>query len=320
MPSSVQDARPSASNCVLMALHPARWLSSWVRFALASLLLLTIGFAGASAATTRAITRPAIDIYPLGDSITLGVSNLYPPRGYFPGGYRGRLDQLLISEGVPHRFVGTSTMNPSEELASHGQTHHDGHGGYRIDQISTDLNGLAHLWSDNGGHWLTGVRGRAPIYPEVVIIHLGTNDIFRWYDPGVHYPTPSGYVNYSDPSQRTRFVNDMVNRLSKLVDKIVTLRPAARIVLSSIVPMELHNFLPVTDEYAGGVAWLAARERHRHRHVVYADVYHHFVKDVRGRPVPIQGLVSPPGIHPTPAGYSVMASVYLQAINQALRT
>src|SRR5256885_15576225 len=76
---------------------------------------------------------PAYQIWPLGDSITEGMTN---SAALVPGGYRAPLNDLLTSAGVVHQFVGTSTANPTLALIQQAETQHDGHPGYRIDQIS----------------------------------------------------------------------------------------------------------------------------------------------------------------------------------------
>src|SRR3954471_2629653 len=122
------------------------------------------------AAPTQAADPVGLDqvrVLPLGDSITLGVSDGMPRRAS-PGGYRSPLDSLLQKARIPHVFVGTMTINPSPTLMARGDTHHEGHNRYRVDQVSADLNGVANGPSDNGGHWLTGSSEHTPIYPDVV--------------------------------------------------------------------------------------------------------------------------------------------------------
>ena len=73
-----------------------------------------------------------LTIMPLGASITSG-------SGGTDGGYRDRLYTDLHDAGFSFTFVGTSTENPSRLLSQVGQTHHEGHPGYRIDQIANNL-------------------------------------------------------------------------------------------------------------------------------------------------------------------------------------
>jgi hypothetical protein len=228
-----------------------------------------------------------VRVYPLGDSITFG--NTY--QANTPGGYRGPLDALLTASGLDHEFVGAVADNSSPVLDAEGQAHHDGHPGYRIDQDATDLDGDAHSYYDAGGFWLTGTGSRAPIFPDVTVVHLGTNDIFQRWDPGTTYPTGDGLVNLGDPAQRATFVAHMTTRLKGLVDKILTLRPGSRIV---------------------------AQERAAGARIVLADVWSKFVVHTPAGDYDVPGLLSPDAVHPGIEGYSVMAAVYRDAILSVL--
>lgn len=92
-----------------------------------------------------AVTR----IMPLGDSIT---------RGYFGSvnhwGYRKPLYDLLASDSYDFDFVGSLTDG------AFADPDHEGHDGWRADQILTSVGG-----------WLLTYQ------PDVVLLHIGTNDI-----------------------------------------------------------------------------------------------------------------------------------------------
>jgi lysophospholipase L1-like esterase len=77
-----------------------------------------------------------------------------------------------------------------------GDRDHEGHTGLRIDQIQASVDG-----------WIRAYR------PNVVLLLLGTNDILR------HYRVPTAST-----------------RLGLLIDRIYTLRPATKIVVSTIPP------------------------------------------------------------------------------------
>jgi lysophospholipase L1-like esterase len=270
-------------------------------------------------ATTASQAPPAaaagpVRVYPLGDSITYG--NTY--QANTPGGYRGVLDVLLTASGITHEFVGAVADNSTPVLDAEGQGHHDGHPGYRIDQDAADLDGDAHSYYDAGGFWLTGTGSRAPITPDVTVIHLGTNDIGQRWDAGTTYPTGDGLVNYGDATQRATFVAHMTNRLQGLVDKIFTLRPNSRVVLSNVIPIGLTNVDVVTGEYATAIANLVATERAAGKRIVLADVWTPFVVATPAATTVTPGLMSPDSVHPDIAGYAVMAAVYRDAILAAL--
>ena len=284
------------------------------------LLLVALAAAGAAVVPAYAATGARLNVYPLGDSITLGwaAAGTGPRVQTAPGGYRGTLDQLLAEANISHQFVGTSYRNSTPAMDARGQSAHDGHTGYRIDQVSTDLTGLAGGKTDDGGYWLTGTSEHAAIVPDVVVIHLGTNDITQQFDPSYRYPTSTKLVNYADSRQRGRFIADMTVRLRSLVEKIFTLRPQARIVLSDIVPINVPTLSVVAHDDIAAVVSLVRYESGRHRQIVFADVWSRFNRTVNGQTELIPGLLSTDGVHPSAAGYDVMARVYLNAIRQVI--
>lgn len=273
--------------------------------------LMAVALVAAALAPVPSHAATPLRVYPLGDSITYG--STYPSDT--PGGYRGYLDGLLSDDGVAHKFVGVATDNPSPVLDQNGQTHHDGHPGYRIDQDAANLDGRAFASDDTGGYWLTGAGARPPIYPDVAVVHLGTNDIVKLYDPGVTYPTGNGKVDYTDPAQRATFVAHMAARLQGLVDKVQALRPDCRIVLSTILPIGLANEDQVTVDYNDAIASLVSAEQAAGARIVLADAWSAFATETPdGEVVVSPALMSSDTVHPTALGYAALAKVYADAI------
>ncbi len=96
-------------------------------------------------------------IMPLGDSITRGKN--------FTWSYRETLSELLDADQCRYDFVGTQSAgdpnaSPPPPNPALFDPDHEGHGGFRTDQIDAALNG-----------YLAGN------VPDVALIHLGTNDI-----------------------------------------------------------------------------------------------------------------------------------------------
>ncbi|WP_372454010.1 ricin-type beta-trefoil lectin domain protein [Actinoplanes hulinensis] len=135
----------------------------------------------AAAAESNGGTR----VMPLGDSITEGTQ--------IPGGYRIGLWQRLASAGYRVDFVGTQFNGP----ANLGDHDHQGHPGWRIDQIDANVTG-----------WLRTTT------PRTVLLHIGTNDILQ---------------NYNVPGAP--------GRLSTLIDRITSTVPSADVFVATIIPL-----------------------------------------------------------------------------------
>lgn len=135
--------------------------------------------------SAHAESNGGVRVMPLGDSITDGV-----PGG---GGYRVGLWQRFIQGGYLVDFVGSQFNGP----ASLGDHDHQGHSGWRIDQI--DANVVGWLRTQN---------------PRTVLLHIGTNDIAQ-----------------------NRDLPNAPNRLSALIDKITTTVPNADVFVATIIPL-----------------------------------------------------------------------------------
>ncbi|MEV4133235.1 lectin [Dactylosporangium sp. NPDC049742] len=136
-------------------------------------------------AAAHAESNGGVRVMPLGDSITDGAN--------VPGGYRIGLWQRLANAGVATDFVGSGFNGP----ASLGDHDHEGHSGWRIDQLDADITG-----------WIQAAS------PRTVLLHIGTNDI------GQNYDVPNAPA-----------------RLSALIDKIRLNAPQAHIFVAQITPL-----------------------------------------------------------------------------------
>ncbi|KAA9372941.1 GDSL family lipase, partial [Microbispora cellulosiformans] len=112
-----------------------------------ALALPVLGTAlGAGAASAE--SNGGVRVMPLGDSITEGTQ--------VPGGYRIGLWQRLAAGRYTVDFVGSQYNGPGN-LGDHD---HEGHPGWRIDQIDANITG-----------WLRSYT------PRTVLLHIGTNDV-----------------------------------------------------------------------------------------------------------------------------------------------
>ncbi|MCM2388359.1 phosphatidylinositol-specific phospholipase C domain-containing protein [Streptomyces albipurpureus] len=126
---------------------------------------------------------PRMAVMPLGDSITLGVGSSTRT------GYRPALAAELADEAVTAQFVGS-------QVDADGVTRHEGHSGWRIDQLQAEIEA-----------WLFEAK------PNVVTLHIGTNDMNRDYQ-----------------------VATAPQRLGALIDQIHTASPDTAVVVASLVP------------------------------------------------------------------------------------
>lgn len=117
-----------------------------VALALAAVTELAVGFATPASAESNGGVR----VMPLGASITDGFT--------VPGGYRTGLWQRMIGDGRVVDFVGSASNGP----ASLGDHDHEGHSGWRIDQIDANV--------------VTWLRAADP---RTILLHIGTNDVNR---------------------------------------------------------------------------------------------------------------------------------------------
>ncbi|MEO3814104.1 lectin [Sphaerisporangium sp. B11E5] len=140
--------------------------------------VLETGVAGAE-------SNGGVRVMPLGDSITEGTQ--------VPGGYRIGLWQRLVGGRYTVDFVGSQFNGPS----SLGDHDHQGHPGWRIDQI--DANVVGWLRTQN---------------PRTVLVHIGTNDVLQNYNVG-----------------------GAPGRLSTLIDRITATVPNADVFVATIIPL-----------------------------------------------------------------------------------
>jgi VCBS repeat-containing protein len=208
-------------------------------------------------------------IMPLGDSITAGQHSI----GAVPGGYRIQFWERAVADGLSLDFVGGQQNGPS----SLGDKNHEGHPGYSIGQIKSNVNG-----------WLA----TAPA--DVILLMIGTNDAFG----GTDGPT-------------------LRNRLSDLIDEIDQVSPDSYLIVSSITPLDgprsndtenaevtkYNNLIPtlVNDKFAEG------------KRVFYANAGGSLTRaDMNGT----NSATSPTndGIHPTEEGYDKLGDAWYDEV------
>jgi len=174
---------------------------------------------------------------PLGDSITLGVN----------GGYRNDLYNGLTQNNCSVGFVGTQ----SDQNTRVADKEHEGHSGFTIDNIASNVDG-----------WLAGAQ------PNMVLLMAGTNDTAWW---------------------TAETAEQIGARHNALIERIRTARPNAWIFVASIPPQSSALIAPnqvdratLTSQFNAVVrrnvdARMAAGQRVRfvdvHSALAVADLY-----------------------------------------------
>ncbi len=160
----------------------------WVGVGLCGLLMVGCGAQvpakpSASAPLAAQAAVNAVSVMPLGDSITVGYNDL-------AGGYRRELFQKLSADGLAVDFVGSQNQGPADLR----DKDHEGHSGWRIDQIAAQMNGWANTYQ-----------------PQYVLLMIGTNDIGQNNDlPGAP------------------------GRLSALLDQITNKLPGSQVLVATL--------------------------------------------------------------------------------------
>ncbi|HEY0785528.1 MAG TPA: SGNH/GDSL hydrolase family protein, partial [Acidobacteriaceae bacterium] len=232
---------------------------------------------GVCTIATSAQTSPTI--MAIGDSITDGVDYT----GSSHAGFRDPVSALLEQDGYAFTYVGVADDNPSQQLLSSGETHHNGYGGFNIEDITANLNGVADPQGGGaanlGGYWLTGGHhtGRSAVYPTYILLHIGTNSI----------------------RQQSQTVDqDYV----KLVQEIHSLTPGTVILIAGIIPIANDaGFLKTITKFDKYLATLPSK----YYYCKYVDMLHPFLNPDGTANA---SLLGPDYIHPVLAGYQVMAA------------
>lgn len=197
---------------------------------------------------------------PLGDSITAGVGD---PDG---GGYRTALLSKLTGGGVSADFVGSQ----SSGAGGLPDKNHEGHPYWRIGDVAGPIDG-----------WLDTYR------PQIVLLHIGTNDMWQNLDQ----------------------VSNAPNRLGALIDQITSRSPTTQVIVAKITPVANSTTNQRTATYNAAIPNIVSARAAQGKKVTLVDM---------SSAVATSDLSD--GVHPNQTGYSKMADVWYPAILNALAT
>ncbi|MFI2350382.1 NPP1 family protein [Streptomyces sp. NPDC019443] len=200
-------------------------------------------------------TDANLRVMPLGDSITYGVGSSTE------SGYRADLWNMLKAYTDKVAFVG------SQDSGRLPDDDHEGYPGRRIDEVAAMAD-------------CTVKRAR----PNVVTLHLGTNDMNQNYD-----------------------LANAPKRLGDLIDQVLTDAPDATVLVATLIPTGKPGLQPRIDAFNSQLPALVQKRRDAGQHV--ALVRMDTAVDVA------DGLQN--DAHPNDAGYRDMATAFLSGINTA---
>ncbi len=190
------------------------WVAAAAATALAAAVMVHTGVASAE-------SNGGVRVMPLGDSITDGYT--------VSGGYRTGLWQRFVAGKYTVDFVGSVSSGP----ANLGDHDHEGHSGWRIDQI--DANVVTWLRNTN---------------PHTVLLHIGTNDMTQNYD-----------------------LPNAPNRLSALIDHITATVPSAEVFVAQITPIAYASGDAAARTYNAAIPGIVQSKVSSGKHVHLVDMH-----------------------------------------------
>ena len=225
----------------------------------------------------------ACKILPLGDSITYGIN--------YGGGYRIKLFTHTSTDSKNVTFVGYDTGNPPDSTAlsklgsasSKWVGKHEGHSGWTIQQDDDLVTGKSTAVNSagDGGTNYAGKKVVADFGPNIVLVHLGTNDLNLGQASGAP------------------------DRLGTLIDHIVADAPDALVVVAKIIPLPSQASGVTT--FNNAIPGVVKQRADAGKHVIVVDQFTGMIANT-----------DMDSVHPKESGYEKMAVVWYNAIKSYL--
>ncbi len=194
----------------------------------------------------------------VGDSITAGYQNI-PTNSN--NGYRGPLYNELISQGDALDFVGSQRHGVMFDPDS------EGYYGKRIDEVVALTSGEFALYQ-----------------PNVVLLHLGTNDLGQGYQ-----------------------VSTAPARLGAFIDQIIAADPTVTVIVAQIICNKDPNIQTLTDSYNAQIPAIVQARANAGKHVFMVSM---------SALTPTVDLSD--NIHPNDGGYQKMADAWDAGIQHVI--
>jgi acyl-CoA thioesterase-1 len=228
-------------------------ITSWPMFVITGLIAL------AGMAQFVSADRAAVRIMPLGDSITQGYS----------ASYRRSLWLALREAGKKVDFVGTMDSHYAGGPGPGDyDVDHEGHWGWTADEV------LARI-----GDWV------ARSDPDIVLLHLGTNDIGGGQDPG-----------------------GTVKEIAGIIIRIRAHNPGIHVLLASIIPVDHEAANARVRQFNAALGELVQSLDSGSSRVLLVDQFEGFDA----------GLDTYDGLHPNAGGIQKMTAKWLPALASLL--
>ncbi|PRY10346.1 putative secreted protein (Por secretion system target) [Pontibacter ummariensis] len=222
-----------------------------------------------------------VKIMCLGNSITQG--NTENP------GYRYRLWQKLIDAGVDVQLVGSHAVNEGGDSPVEGTVYkgvpyinrNEGHWGWTVDEILSGRDGKGHL-----SRWLQSYT------PDIALIHLGTNDMFRQCGTG------------------NTCYQETIDELKEVVSQIRAKNPTVAVYLAQLIP--------AYEQKVGPGAAKNIRELNKRIPALVKELHTAtspvVLVDQHAGFDPTTGVDTWDGVHPNASGEAKMAQKWFNAI------
>ena len=239
--------------------------------------LVIAGMLAATCVASQA--AETIRIMPVGDSITVGYTNLPgQPEVPFEYGWRAGLYTRLTDAGCSFQYVGTSTQHPTPgpgytgpDLAALNQDYHNGGGGGGTAWVSENITG-----------WIRDSN------PDVILLMIGINDIPQ-YSTGQPY--------------------NAQNTLNAIVQKTIASKPAAHLIVAQTIPYA--NYTEAIVQYNSYIRdTLVPYYSGMGFNVSTVDQYSNFLTNGEIDPSLYSNAIN----HPSAEGYDRMAQTWFDGI------